>query len=49
MVDRKERKLREISIVLFFIKELQEMNEDFYSVEIFNYYLCYVLWLYFDL
>lgn len=37
MVDRKERKLREISIVLFFIKELQEMNEDFYSVQCGNF------------
>lgn len=49
MADRKERKLRETSIALPFTKELQEMNEDFYSVEISNHHLCHVLWLYFDL
>lgn len=37
------------SIALPFTKELQEMNEDFYSVEISNHHLCHVLWLYFDL
>lgn len=37
------------SIALPFTKELQEMNEDFYSVEISNHHLCHVIWLYFDL